>query len=87
MPKYLVCFSESPFEEQEFKIVNASSKSEARAFFGRHRDYAELYINHYFSEEDSPRMDRFPEEMLIYILVNSDYSDVTAVKLDDIGEI
>jgi hypothetical protein len=29
MPKYLVCFSESPFEEQEFKIVNASSKSEA----------------------------------------------------------
>ena len=147
MPKYLVCFSESPFEEQEFKIVNASSKSEAidkfikvfavtdddflehvydravnasfaerfwvqtqnediifhetaqliigdeefkkrvRAFFGRHCGYAELYIDHYFSEEDSPRIDRFPEEMLIYILVNSDYSDVTAVKLDDIGEI
>jgi hypothetical protein len=25
MPKYLVSFSESPFEEQEFKIVNASN--------------------------------------------------------------
>ena len=29
MPKYLVCFSESPFEEQEFKVVNASNESEA----------------------------------------------------------
>ena len=147
MPKYLVSFSESSFEAQEFKIVNALDESEAidkfikafavtdndflqdvydksvnasfaerfwvqtqnediifhetaqiiigdeefkkrvRAFFGRHRGYAELYIDHYFSEEDSPRIDRFPEEMLIYILVNSDYSDVTAVKLDDIGEI
>ena len=147
MPKYLVCFSKSPFEEQEFKIVNASSESEAidkyikvfavtdndflnyvydksvntsfaenfwmqtedediifhetaqiiiedeefkkrvRAFFRRHRDYAELYIDHYYSDKDSLRIDQFPEEMLVYIYVNSGHSQVTAVKLDDIGEI
>jgi hypothetical protein len=146
MPKYLVCFSKSPFEEQEFKIVNTSSESEAidkyikvfvtdndfltyvydksvnmsfaenfwmrtedeniifhktarviigdeefkkrvRAFFSRHLDYAELYIDHYFSDKDSPSVDPFPEEMLVYIWVNSNYSDVTVVKLDDIGEI
>jgi hypothetical protein len=147
MPKYLVSFSESPFEEQEFKIVNGSSESEAidkfikafavtdndflqdvydksvnasfaerfwmqtedeeilfhetaqimigdeefkkrvRAFFSRHRDYAERYIDYYFSDEDSPSVDPFPQEMLVYIWVNSNYSDVIAVKLDDIGEI
>lgn len=147
MPKYLVCFSESPFEEQEFKIVNASGESEAidnyikvfaitdndfltyvydksvnasfaenfwmrtededvkfhetaqiiiedeefkkrvRAFFSSHPDYAELYIDHYYSDEDSPRIDLFPQEMLVYMCVNSDYGHVTAVELDDIGEI
>ena len=147
MPKYLVSFSESSFEEQEFKIVNASDESEAidkfikafavtdndflqdvydksvnasfaerfwvqtedediifrkkaqimigddefkkrvRAFFSRHRDYAERYIDHCFSDEDSPSVDPFPKEMLVYIWVNSNYSDVTAVKLDDIEEI
>jgi hypothetical protein len=147
MSKYLVCFSQSSFEEQEYKIVNASSENEAidkyikvfgvtdndfleyvynksvntslaenfwmqteeediifnetaqiiigddefkkrvRAFFGRHRDYAGLYIDHYFSDKDSPGFDQFPEEMLVYIYVNSAHSQVTAVKLDDIGEV
>jgi len=147
MPKYLVCFSQSPFEEQEFKIINASSENEAidkyikvfavtdndfleyvydksvstsfaenfwmqteeeniifhetaqitigdgefnkrvRAFFSSHRDYAELYIDHYYSDQDSPGIGQFPEEMLVYIFVNSNHSQVTAVKLDDIGEI
>ena len=147
MPKYLVCFSQSPFEERECKIVNASSENEAiakyikvfavidndflkyvyeksvntsfaenfwmqteneniifhetaqviigdeefnkrvRAFFGSHRDYAELYIDHYYSDQDTPRIDPFPEEMLVYIYVHSGHSQITAVKLDDIGEI
>src|SRR5687767_10848808 len=115
MPKYLVCFSQGPLEEREFKIVNAASENEAidkyikviavrdnhflayvydksvntsfaenfwmqteeedlifhetaqgiigdeefkkrvRAFFGRHRDYAELYIDHYYRDQDKPR--------------------------------
>ncbi len=146
MPKYLVCFSESPFEEQEFKIVNASRKSEAidkfikvfavtdgdflehvydravnasfaerfwvqtqdediifhetaqiligdeefkkrvRAFFGRHRDYTDLYIDYYFSAEDRPKTGHFPEEMLIYMWVNCDFGHVTAVELKDFKE-
>jgi hypothetical protein len=147
MPKYLVCFSQSPFEEQEFKIINASSENEAiakyikvfavtdndfleyvyeksvntsfaenfwmqtedediifhetaqliirdeefnkrvRAFFRRHRDYAEHYIKHYYSDQDTPKVDPFPEEMLVYMYMHSDHSQVTAVNLDDIEEI
>jgi hypothetical protein len=33
MPKYLIGFSDSQFQEQEFKIINASSESEAVATF------------------------------------------------------
>ena len=147
MPKYLVCFSQSPFEEREFKIVNAASENEAidkyikvfavtdyefleyvydksvntssaenfwmqtedediifheteqiiigdeefnkrvRAFFSSHRDYAELYIDHYYSDQARPSIDQFPQEMLVYIYVHSGHSQVSAVKLDDLGAI
>jgi hypothetical protein len=146
MPKYLVGFSESQFQEQEFKIINASSESEAvatfikvfaitddvfledvydrsinasfaerfwlqtedeeivfhetgeividdeefkrrvRSFFGQYRIYAERYLDHYFSEQGSSKTHPFPEEMLIYIWANSDFSNVTAIKLDQIEE-
>ena len=42
---------------------------------------------YYFSDEDSTSVDPFPQDMLVYIWANSNYSDVMAVKLDDIGEI
>jgi hypothetical protein len=147
MPKYLVSFSASPFEEQEFKIVNASSERDAidkfikafavkdhgflgdvydksvnasfaerfwmqtedeeilfhetaqimiddeefkkrvRAFFSRHHDYAERYIDYFFSNADRSSVDPFPQEMLVYIWVNANYGDIVAVPLDDIGEI
>ena len=147
MPKYLVCFSQSSFEEQEFKVVDASSERDAiakyirvfaitdndfleyvydksvnasfaenfwmqtenediifhetaqviiedeefkkriRTFFRSHIDYAELYIKHYYSDQDTSRVDPFPAEMLVYMYVHSDHSKITAVKLDDIEEI
>lgn len=146
MPTYLVGFSESQFQEQEFKIINASSESEAlatfikvfaitddtfledvydrsvnasfaerfwlqtddeeivfhetgetviddeefkrrvRSFFGQYRIYAERYLDHYFSEQGSSKTHPFPEEMLIYIWTSSDFSSVTAIKLDQIEE-
>ena len=146
MPQYLVGFSESQFQEQEFKIINASSESEAlatfikvfavtddvfledvydrtvnalfaerfwlqtddeetvfhetgeiiideeefkrrvRSFFGQYRIYAERYLNHYFSKQGSSKTYPFPEEMLIYIWANSNFSNVTAVNLDHIEE-
>jgi hypothetical protein len=146
MPTYLVGFSDSESQEQDFKMIDASSENEAidkfiqafaiaddifveyvysrsvnmsfaehfwlqtegedtlfnktgqividdeefkkrvRAFFSRHRDYAERYIAYYFDAEDSPKTRHFPEEMLIYMWVNSDFSGVTAVELDDSEE-
>ncbi len=143
MPTYLVGFSESEAQEQDFKMIEASSENEAidtfiqtfaiaedlfveyvysrsvnmsfaeqfwlqtegedtlfnktgrivvddeefkkrvRAFFGRHRDYAERYIAYYFDAEDCPNTGPFPQEMLIYMWVYSDFSGVTAVELDD----
>ena len=58
-----------------------------RAFFSRHPDYAELYIKYYFSNKDRPGAESFPEEMLVYMYVNSGHGDIIAVKLDDIKEI
>jgi hypothetical protein len=144
MPKYLVGFSDSDSQEQDFKTIEASSANEAidtfiqtfaiaedlfveyvysrsvnmsfaeqfwlqtegedtlfnktgrividdeafkkrvRTFFGRHRDYAERYIAYYFDAEDRPKSGHFPQEMLIYMWVNSDFSGVTAVELDDL---
>ena len=66
---------------------NEEFKKRVRAFFNSHRDYAELYIDHYYSDKDRPIADPFPEEMLVYIYVNSGHSQLTAVKLDDIEEI
>jgi hypothetical protein len=144
MPTYLVGFSESESQEQDFKMIEASSENEAidtfiqtfaiaedlfveyvysrsvnmsfaenfwvqtededtlfnktgrivigdeefkkrvRAFFGGHRDYAERYIAYYFDAEDRPKSGHFSQEMLIYMWVNSDFSRVTAVELDDV---
>ena len=143
MPTYRVGFSESEAQEQDFKMIEASSANEAidtfiqtfaiaedlfveyvysrsvnmsfaenfwlqtegeetlfnktgrividdeefknrvRAFFGRHRDYAERYIAYYFDAEDRAKSGHFPQEMLIYMWVHSDFSGVTAVELDD----
>ena len=66
-------------DEEEFK-------KRVRAFFGRHHDYADLYIDYYFSAEDRPKTGRFPEEMLIYMWVNCDFGHVTAVELKDFKE-
>ena len=146
MSKYLVGFSDSEFQEQDSKMIDASSENEAihkfikvfaiaedifveyvysksincsiaeqfwlqtkdentlynksgqividdeefkkrvKAFFGRNHDYADLYIDYYFSAEDRPKTGRFPEEMLIYMWVNSNFGDVTAVELEDFKE-
>ena len=146
MPKYLVSFSDSEYQEQDSKMIDALSENEAidkfikvfaiaedifveyvyskpvncsiaeqfwlqtedentlfnktgqivideeefkkrvRAFFGRNRDYADLYIDYYFSAEDRPKTGCFPEEMLIYMWVNCDFGHVTAVELKDFKE-
>ena len=63
-------------DEEEFK-------QRVRAFFGRHRDYADLYIDYYLSAEERPKSGSFPEAMLVYMWVNCDFGEVTAVELDD----
>jgi len=74
-------------ETAQVIIGNEEFNKRVRAFFGRHRDYAELYIDHYYSDQARPSIDQFPQEMLVYIYVHSGHSQVSAVKLDDIGAI
>src|SRR5687768_16907554 len=58
-------------------VIDAEEfKKRVRAFFGRHRDYAERYIAYYFDAEDRPKSGPFPQEMLIYMWVRSDFSGV-----------
>ena len=76
---------ESTLFEKTGRIVidDEEFKKRVRAFFGRHRDYAERYIAYYFDAEDRPKTGHFPQEMLIYMWVHSDFSRVTAVERDD----
>ncbi len=63
-------------------IDDEAFKKRVRAFFGSHRDYAERYMAYYFDAEDGPKTGHFPQEMLIYMWVHSDFSRVTAVECD-----
>ena len=67
-------------------IDDEAFKKRVRAFFGRHHDYAERYLAYYFDAEESPKTGHFPQAMLIYMWVHSDFSRVTAVELDDFEE-
>jgi hypothetical protein len=63
-------------------------KRRVRKFFGDYTDFAERYLDYYFSESDEPPDELFPEEMLFYIWSESDWADeVIAMPLSDIDEI
>jgi hypothetical protein len=62
-------------------------RARVQVFFGQHGNYADLYLDYYFSEEDSGKMNLFPAEMLIFIWRHAVHGRLTAVKLSDIGEV
>jgi len=51
-----------------------------REFFGPHRDYANLYLEHYWGDQDQA----FPPEMLLHVWLKCFGQDYEAVALTDI---
>jgi len=64
-------------------IDDVEFKQRVREFFGDNRDWADLYIDYYFSDEDEQR-DSFPKEMLIYIWFESEWAEVMVADLDEL---
>jgi hypothetical protein len=55
-----------------------------RDFFGHHSDYANSYINHYWSDKEyKPEEKLFSDGMLIYIWMQSDFGSITAIQQFD----
>jgi hypothetical protein len=52
------------------------------------RPYADFYLEAYFKDDENPNIDvEFPDGMLAYIWLNSDYSEVKAFDLSEIKQI
>lgn len=74
-------FGEAKIDEEEFK-------RRAREFFGDRSDYADFYLEAYFEDDNNPDIAaKFPEGMLAYIWLNSDYSEVKAFDLAEVKEV
>jgi hypothetical protein len=83
----------------EKSIKNKEFKHRITQFFGEHRDFAKMYLDFYFSEDDYFTDDwhflkdnvkeehRFPAEFFVYIWKNSDWAEVVAFDSTAIEEI
>ena len=70
------------------EINEEDFKRRVREFFGGHDDFADLYLNSYFEDDDSSTINHdFPDEMLVYIWDNHDWSSLTAFDLAHVEEI
>jgi hypothetical protein len=63
-----------------------------RQFFGEHQDFARLYLDFYWNVDEMPIEEFisnaiFPTEMLAYMWLNSNWSEVIAIPFDDIERI
>jgi hypothetical protein len=71
-------------ERGELSIDDEEIRARVRTFFSEHADFAERYVDYYFGEQAEPPTDLFPDDMLLYIWLNADWTDVVAIPLDDI---
>jgi len=76
-------------EHDELLIGEEEFRRRAREFFGPHADFAERYLDYYFTPGEEPPTELFPEEMLLYIWAESDWAgeDLIAIPLREIREI
>lgn len=68
-------------------VSDDSFQERVREFFADHHEYADLYLQHWYSEEEDTGI-VFPQKMLDYMLFNSSWIDgITAIPLHEIVEI
>ena len=66
------------------KIDKEEFGRRVRRFFGKHQDFANLYLDFYWNDNSKVI---FPDEMLAYIWIESNYGSLTAIPLSNIEEI
>lgn len=74
-------------ETGEITVDEDEFKRRVRAAFGEHSDFANLYIDYYFSDEaesTNGKRTLFPEEMLIYMWLNFPWSGATAFEMTEL---
>ncbi len=67
-------------------IDEAEFRRRVKEFFGENREYAEQYLEYYYSNRE-PVQGNFPDEMLVYIWFEAQWADVLVVALDDLPVI
>ena len=81
-------------EEEEAELI-ASGKistekhefeARVRAFFGENGVFAQLYLDYFFGDNE-PDYSLFPDEMLLYMIQNSNWMSLTIIPLEEIKEI
>lgn len=68
-------------------IDDEELKRRVKEFFGENTDYAQAYLDYYYSDQKASE-DTFPKDMLLYIWFESDWAaDVLVAPLDELPVI
>lgn len=65
------------FDEGLLRLSDTEMATRVMSFFGARTDFADVYLTHYFSDDDPAPRRGFPAEMLAYIWLYSGYEEVT----------
>lgn len=80
--------TEQFMQDGEIIVTEEEFKQRVRDFFSTHPDFAELYIDFWFdlTIDETPEVP-FPPDMMVFIWVNTKYSDTIAVRLDSLHQV
>lgn len=74
-------------ENADVLISEDEFEQRVRQFFGTHADFANLYLEYYFSEEQEPLRPDFPPAMLVFVWKNTDFATPVITPLNEIQRI
>lgn len=66
------------YDEGLLQLSDTELVARVHRFFGARQDFADVYLTHYFNDDDGAPPQNFPPEMLAYIWLYSGYEEVTA---------
>jgi hypothetical protein len=74
-------------ETAEVLVSKDEFERRVRQFFGVHADFANLYLDYYFSAEEAPQPPDFPAAMLVFIWKNTHFATPVMTLLTEIQRI
>lgn len=70
------------YDQGLLQLSDTELTTRVQTFFGPRQDFADVYLTHYFNDEDgAPPQRSFPPDMLAYIWLFSGYEEVTATPI------